>query len=90
MKEPVMSSRRNQPENNPCGRFRCTPVERPATTFFSGRRTIGFTTALPAGVLARLLARKNRLVRLKTNGLTGLRLVQLPTDRRIYPLKFRS
>jgi len=84
-----MSSRRNQPENNPCGRFRCTPVERPATTFFSGRRTIGFTTALPAGVLARLLARKNSLKRLKTNGLTGQGLFHSPTDRRIFRLKSR-
>jgi len=84
-----MRPRRNQPENTPHGRFRCTPVERPATTFISGRRTIGFTTVLPAGVLARLLARKKRLMRLKTNGLTGQGTFYRPTVRLISQLKYR-
>ena len=64
-----MKTRRNQPENTPRGRFRVTPGERPATTFIGGRHAIRFTTALPPGVLARLLARKNRHARLQTTGL---------------------
>ena len=84
-----MRPRRNQPENTPHGRCRCTPAERQATTFTSGRRTARFTIALPAGVLARLLAQKNRLMRLKVNDLTGQGAFNRPTVRLISQLKYR-
>ena len=63
-----MKTRRNLPVNTPRGRCRCTSVERSATAFAMGRCTTRFTICLPPGVLARLLARKSRLVHLKTNG----------------------
>ena len=84
-----MKTRRNQPESTPHGRFRCTPVERLATTFTNGRRTTGFITALPAGVLARLLARKKRSMCLKVNDLTGQGTFYRPTVRLISQLKYR-
>jgi len=84
-----MRPSRNQPENTPCGRFRCTPVERLATTFTSGRRAIGFTTPLPPGVLARLLAQKQRLLRPKSDGLVNQRRPHVPHARWISRLKSR-
>ena len=84
-----MKTRRNQPESTPHGRFRCTPVERLATTFTNGRRTTGFTILLPAGVLARLLARKKRHSRPKSGGLTSQRPMHVPHARWISRLKSR-
>ena len=84
-----MRPSRNQPENTPRGRFRCTPAERLATTFISGRRTTGFISALPAGVLARLLARKKRSMCLKVNDLTGQGTSNRPIVRLISQLKYR-
>ena len=84
-----MKTRRNQPESTPRGRFRCTSVERLATTFISGRRTIGFTIPLPPGVLARLLARKTRHSRPKSSGLTSQSPMHVPHARWISRLKSR-
>ena len=85
-----MKTRRNQPESTPHGRSRCTSVERLATTFINGRCASRFITALPSGVLARLLARKNRLMRLQINDLTGPRPFRRLADRQISRLKYRS
>ena len=84
-----MRPSRNQPESTPRSRFCCTPVERLATTFINGRRTSRFITALPPGVLARLLARKKRLLRLKINDLTGQGTFSWPAHRQISRLKSR-
>ena len=85
-----MKARRNQPENTPRGGIRCTLGKRQATTFAMRKHTIRFTTALlPPGILARLLARKNRLERLKTSSLMSPRLVRLPQIRRFSWLKSR-
>ena len=84
-----MRPSRNQPESTPRSRFCCTPVERLATTFINGRRTSRFITALPPGVLARLLARKKRSMCLKVNDLTGQGTSNRPIVRLISQLKYR-
>jgi len=83
-----MRPRQNQPESTPCGRFRSTPVERQATAFINGWRATRFTSPLPPGVLARLLARKNRLLRLKTKVLPGQRLFHLSNTQEFPGLSF--
>jgi len=84
-----MKTRRNQPESTPRGRFRVTPDERQATMFIGGRHATRFTTALPPGILARLLARKNRLTRPQTSGLVSQRPLPGPHARQILRLKSR-
>ena len=84
-----MKVRRNQPENTPRGNRRCILGGRKATTFTIGKHAMRFATALPPGVLARLLARKKRLERPKTTDLTSQRLVQTPDNRRFSWLKYR-
>ncbi len=84
-----MKARQNQPENTPRGSSRCPFGKRQATTFVRGRHPIRFNTALPPGILARLLARKNRLERPKAERLTSRRLVHVTHARRISWLKYR-
>ena len=72
-----MKLRRTQPAL-PCGRFADPMDERLATEFARGRQTTPFAPHLPQGVLARLLARKKRLLRPTPQGPVGLRRRQLP------------
>jgi len=73
-----MKLRRSQPVNTPQRRCHHTSAERPATTFARRRCSTLSARALPAGVLARLLARKNRLLRQKIEGVISLRQMGLP------------
>lgn len=73
-----MKLRRNLPVNTPRGRHHCASAERAATTFIHRRTVIRSITVLPPGVLARLLARKNGLLRRKIQAAISLRQMGLP------------
>ena len=83
-----MKSRRNQPANHPGDRcFRASP-KRLATTFAGEQRPTRFVTPLPPGVLVRLLAHRNRLMRPTLAGPMVLRRFLLPHAKPISRLKY--
>ena len=84
-----MKLRRNQPATTLRGSYHFAPCERPATASARGRCATRHPLSLPPGLLARLLARKNRLKMFKINALDQSKAVSSPDYRRISRLKFR-
>lgn len=83
-----MKPRQNQPVRNPRGGFGYPHAGRVATTSGHGKPTIRFAMSLPPGVLVRLLARQNRLMRANSKTWSVQGSFSLPKADKISRLKF--